>query len=188
MSGKYNLHVEISQNQPIPGHIWNPGILELDFQCRISKFRHSWIYKKTAMEFLILFPPITWVLVKGSKNQLFGFRHPPLELLKSLFRAEADSVLKFFGTNLRNALPKTNGQHFIARKLIYFLSHYYWKLEAARGLFCTLLWLLLLKMARNIRNLTEPKVLCKSHYGNSHLETGVSKWEAPHWGVVLDIF
>ena len=31
---------------------------------------------------------------------------------------------------------------------------------------------------------TMPKVLCKPHYGNSHLETGVCKWEAPHWGVV----
>ena len=25
-----------------------------------------------------------------------------------------------------------------------------------------------------------PKVLCKSHYGNSHLEMVVCKWKAPH--------
>ena len=29
-----------------------------------------------------------------------------------------------------------------------------------------------------------PKELCKPHYGNSHLETVVCKWKAPHWGIV----
>ena len=31
---------------------------------------------------------------------------------------------------------------------------------------------------------TQPKVLCKPHYCNSHLETEVCKWEASHSEVV----
>ena len=38
------------------------------------------------------------------------------------------------------------------------------------------------------RYISQPKVLCKPHYGNSHLETGICKWEAPHWGILQDVF
>ena len=33
------------------------------------------------------------------------------------------------------------------------------------------------------RNLSKPKMLCKPHYGNSHLEMGVCQWEAPIRGL-----
>ena len=31
-----------------------------------------------------------------------------------------------------------------------------------------------------VTEMTQPKVLCKPHYGNSHLETGLCQWGAPH--------
>ena len=40
----------------------------------------------------------------------------------------------------------------------------------------------------NVNIMIEPKVLCKPHYGNSHLEMVVWKQGTPHKGVVYDFF
>ena len=41
-----------------------------------------------------------------------------------------------------------------------------------------------LKRVSLSKKLALPQVLCKPHYGNSHLETVVCKWGAPHYEVV----